>query len=218
MQPITLKLQDLDKIDIMQQGRALPRASQHRPASQIKREAYKSAIDIWGMFHSGTKFYRYPSDVAENPPIILTPPPPTSIPIGLTPGARSAATISVGLSSAAFAGVGVTSSTGIYGSTTREFGFFIGGGLGLWSSIGVSTGPQYTFIFGGPNAFAGVSWGVGCDIDAGPCGIGAMLLFTLPPFRFLGYSVSFSLGTPSPPVTVTVQVGITKKKPILKLR
>ena len=217
MQSITLNLRDIDKIDILGQGRPLPPAPGRRPESQTKRAAYQSALNLWGMFNPGAPFYRHPADVAEIPPHIHVFP-PTTVPIGLSPAASSAATIGVGLSSAIFAGVGLTSAVGVYGSTTREFGAFYGAGLGLWSSVGASTGPQYTFVFGGPSAFAGVSWGVGCDVDAGPVGIGAMLLFTLPPIRFMGYSVAFSIGTPSPPVTMTVQVGMTKTKPLLVIR
>lgn len=59
---------------------------------------------------------------------------------------------------------------------------------------------------------------MGCDVEAGCIGIGETLLFTLPPIRLMGYSVSLTVGTPSPPVTLTVQVGVTVTKPLLVLR
>jgi hypothetical protein len=76
----------------------------------------------------------------------------------------------------------------------------------------------YTFIFGPPSDFAGVSWGVGCDIGVGIVGVGAMLLFTLPPIRCLGYAVSLSVGPTSLPFDVTVQMGITSTKPVLNFK
>lgn len=217
MQSISLDLRDVDKIDILKQGRPLPPAPGRRPQNQTKRAAYQSALNLWGMFNPGAAFYRYPADVAESPPHIHVLP-PTSVPIGFSPAAGSAATIGVGLGMAAYMALGYSVSCGVYGSTTREFGVFYGGSLGLWTDAGVSGGPQYTFVFGGPGAFAGVSWGVGCDVDVGPFGVGAMLLFTLPPIRLMGYSVAFSVGTPSLPASVTVQVGITTTKPLLVIR
>lgn len=46
--------------------------------------------------------------------------------------------------------VGITTSGGIYGSTTGELGVYIGGSVGIWTNAGAGVGPTYTMVFGPP--------------------------------------------------------------------
>lgn len=127
-------------------------------------------------------------------------------------------TVGAGLSASAFAGLGVTAGTGVYGSNSPEFGVYVSAGGGYWSNAGASGGLQLTFIFGPPSSLAGVAWGVGIDlgIPGSPVGVGAMAYFSFsgPPFEFLGVSWGGSAGVSALPCDVTVQISETKLLPI----
>jgi hypothetical protein len=165
-------------------------------------------------FNPQSGILRYPVEISEHPPRIdiIS---PSRVPVGLTAGSKSAATLALGVNTAAFYGLGISVGAGLYGSTTRELGVYTGGSVGVWTNIGYSAGLQYTFIFGPPSDFGGVAIGVGCDVSGVLVGGGAMLLFSLPPFRCLGYSVGVGVGYSTLPFDVTVQVGITTPKPLL---
>lgn len=134
------------------------------------------------------------------------------------PTGLSVLTIGAGVSTAAFAGLGVTVGTGLYGSNTPEFGAYASGGGGYWTNVGASGGIQYTVVFGPPSSFAGVCWGVGVDIGVPGTivGAGAMALFGMsgPPFEFLGVSWSVAVGPSILPADVTIQFSETKIFPI----
>ncbi|NEX23080.1 hypothetical protein G3480_22740 [Thiorhodococcus mannitoliphagus] len=227
IQRIQANLWDVDRINVGAQGRPLPPAPRPKNIQPKEREALKSALAIAEHFDSDLAIYRDLFEVAEHPPLVDIQG-PAQTPVGLTPASRRAATLALGISAEAFCISGAGMGAGLYGSTTREFGVYYGGSVGVWTDIGFSGGIQYTFLFGGPGDLAGVSWGVGCNIDipGTPVGAGAMLLFTMPskPYtippncRLLGYAVSLSAGTPGLPVSLTVQVSVAKTKPLLKLR
>ena len=142
---------------------------------------------------------------------------PNNVPVGLTPSSSGKFTMAVGLQGAAFAVIGATASAGVYGSTSPELGVFFSLGGGWWTNVGLSAGISLTFIFGPPADLNGVSWGIGCDSRWWVGSVGGLLLFSPPPFRFLGFSVGLSAG-PSmiPAFDVTVQVSNTFVTPILQ--
>lgn len=217
MNEIRADLRDLDKIDVERQGIPIGTAPPRRKLGPVERSALDSAIGLWSFFNRQAELFRDPMIISDKRPrVTITPPPKT--PVGMTPASKSEATLGLGLTSSAFAVVGITTSGGVYGSTTGELGVYIGGSTGIWTNVGAGVGPTYTMVFGPPSDFAGVSIGVGADIGAGLVGFGAMLLFSPPPVRFLGYSVSLSLGVTSIPYDVTVQVGFTGAKPVLNFK
>ncbi|MBK5963359.1 hypothetical protein CCR95_04455 [Thiocystis minor] len=214
MQTIRIDLRDVDHIDIQGRGHFLPPAPPKRRLDATEKKALDGALELWKLFNPQAEIFRTPIELSEHPPRVDIIP-PSHVPVGLTPASKAAATLALGLNASAFAVVGISVGGGLYGSTNGELGVYNSGGLGLWSNIGVSAGPQYTFIFGPPSDFGGISWGVGCDVGPGLVSGGAMLLFSLPPFRCLGYSVSVSVGTTRLPFDVTVQASLTTTKPLL---
>lgn len=134
------------------------------------------------------------------------------------PRSTSPFTLGIGSSASAFAGIGVSVGSGLYGSNSPELGIYDSFGGGIWSNAGVSGGMVVTYVFGPPSAFGGMSWsiGVGCDIPGVGVGVGGALLFGAsgPPFDFLGYCVSVSAGISLIPVEVSFQVSNTRLRPI----
>jgi len=105
-------------------------------------------------------------------------------------------TLAVGGAAQAVAVMGVTVAGGLYGSTTPELGLFGSVGGGWWTNLAASAGVMVAVILGPPSDFAGVSWGIGCDVGFMTGSIGGLLLFSAagPPFRFLGVEVSLMAG------------------------
>jgi hypothetical protein len=213
-----IDLRDLDNFDIQANGQLLGAPPPHNPIGPVQKLALEGAIDLWKLVFPQAVLFREPINVADNKPSV-TIQKPSTVPVGLTPRAKDECTIALGITGSAFAVIGISISGGVYGSTTGELGVFTGGSVGVWTNVGASLGPQYVMVFGPPSDFAGVSFGVGCDIGVGLVGVGAMMLFSLPPIRCLGISVSLSLGTPgSLPFDVTAQIGITSTKPLLNFK
>jgi hypothetical protein len=217
MDRIRADLRDIDKIDIQKQGFSIAKAPPRRALGDVEKKALRSALDLWKLLSPEAMIFHNPLDMADRPPRVDILP-PTTVPVGMVPRTRPEATLALGITSQAFKVVGISTSGGIYGSTTRELGVYIGGSVGIWTNAGFGVGPTYTMVFGPPSDFAGVSWGVGVDIGFGLVGLGGVLLFSLPPFRVLGYSVSLSAGVTTLPVNVEVSVGLTKTKPVLNFR
>jgi hypothetical protein len=217
VQNVRADLRDVDNINIQGRGKLLSAAPPRRVLNDIEKKALQGAIELWRLFNPQAELFRLPIEMSENPPRVDIIP-PKKVAVGLTPGSKAAATLALGLSGSAFAVVGISISGGVYGSTNGELGVYTGGSAGVWTNVGASFGPQYTFIFGPPADFAGVSWGVGCDIGIGIVGVNAMMLFTLPPFRCLGYTVGVSVGTTKLPFDVTVQASFTATKPVLNFK
>jgi len=214
---ITIDLRDVDNIDIQGRGRLLGGAPPRRKLGGAEKTALGAAIDLWKLFFPQAEMFRDPMIISDTPPSVSIRK-PSRVPVGVTPRPKDEVTLALGMATTAFAVVGVSVSGGVYGSTNGELGVYTGGSVGVWTNVGASVGPQYTMIFGPPSDFAGVSWGVGCDLGAGIVGVGGMLLFTLPPYRCLGFSVSLAIGPTSLPYDVTVQAGITTTKPVLRFR
>ena len=169
------------------------------------------------LFSSQASLLKEPISVSETKPTIAVTMPST-VPVGLTPKPSvTDITLAVGLNVDVFAVIGVVGSAGLYGSTTPELGVFASVGGGWWTNVGVGAGPVIELIFGTPSDLSGVSWGIGCDVRFMTGAIGGLLLFSPPPFRFLGIAVSLAVGpTAIPAFDVTVQVTNTFTKPLLK--
>jgi len=214
---VNIDLRDVDNIDIQALGKLLGPPPPRTKLGPIEKAALSAAIDIWNLANPQAVLFRNPIDMADSPPTV-TIAKPSSVPVGMATRAKDDVTLALGLTGSAFNVVGISVSGGVYGSTTGELGVYTGGSVGVWTNAGSGMGPEYTMIFGPPSDFAGVSWGVGCDIGVGIVGTGAMLLFTLPPFRCLGFSVALSVGPTSLPFDVTVQASITSTKPVLNFK
>ncbi|MCC6129771.1 MAG: hypothetical protein IT186_07560 [Acidobacteria bacterium] len=171
MKNITIDLRDVDNIDIQGRGRVLGGSPPRRKLGLVEKKALGAAMDLWKVFYPQASLFRDPMIISDTPPS-LTIKKPSKVPVGMTPRTKEEATLALGMTTTAFAVVGVSVSGGVYGSTNGELGVYTGGSVGLWTNVGVSMGPQYTFIFGPPSDFAGVSWGVGCDIGVGIVGVG----------------------------------------------
>ncbi len=221
MDRITADLRQLDNLDIAAQSSPIKRLPARNSVSGTKQSVLKSAVEFSAMLNSSNGCFLEPIKVREKPPsvsILL----PTTVPVGMFDATAATSygepiTLAVGASSSAFAIVGVTSQIGIYGSNSPELGLFGSVGGGWWSNIGFGVGPALTLIFGPPATFAGVSFGIGCDTRFFMGSIGGQLLFSAPPFKFLGISVGFSIG-PSviPAFDVTIQVSNTRTMPLLR--
>lgn len=218
MNTVKADLRQIDRLDIQKQGSALspPGVPPRRVLSDVEKGALKAALNLGKIVSPQTGLLLEPIGVAESrPSITITP--LSSVPVGMTPRAGTDVTLAVGLSVSAFAVIGVTGQAGLYGSTTPELGVFASVGGGWWTNVGAGVGPTITMIFGPPSDLAGVSWGIGADAAFMAGSIGALLLFSLPPFRFLGIAVSLAVGPSAiPAFDVTVQVSNTFTKPLLK--
>jgi hypothetical protein len=217
MKTVKADLRDIDKLDIQRQGSALTPIPARRTLGPVEKSALQGAVSVAGLFNPQANLLNEPIGVSVAKPtlsIIL----PSTVPVGLAskPGVTDV-TLAVGLGVSAFAVIGVTGSAGLYGSTTPELGVFASVGGGWWTNVGAAVGPVVTLIFGTPSDLSGVSWGVGCDAKFMVGSIGGLLLFSPPPFRFLGIAVSLSVGPSAiPAFDVTVQVSNTFTKPLLK--
>jgi hypothetical protein len=221
MDRITADLRQLDNLDIAFLSSPIKRLPSRSSVSGAKQSVLKSALEFSTMLDSSNGCFLEPIKVREKPPsvsILL----PTTVPVGMV-GATAATgygdpiTLAVGASSSVFAIGGFTSEFGVYGSNSPELGLFASVGAGWWTNVGFGVGPAVTLIFGPPAAFAGVAFGIGCDTRFFIGSIGGQLLFSAPPFKFLGITVGFTIG-PSliPAFDVTVQVSNTRLKPLLR--
>jgi hypothetical protein len=217
MKSVKADLRDIDKLNIQAQGSALVPIPARRTLNTADKTALKGAITVGSIFSPQAGLLNEPIGVSETKPTISVTMPST-VPVGLTPKSSvTDITLAVGLSVSAFAVIGVTGSAGLYGSTTPELGVFASVGGGWWTNVGAGVGPVVTLIFGTPSDLSGVSWGIGCDAKFMAGSIGGLLLFSPPPFRFLGIAVSLSVGPSAiPAFDVTVQVSNTFTKPLLK--
>jgi hypothetical protein len=218
MQHVNFDLSQLDNLDIANQGFSLSGSPGARTASPLQEAAIRAALKVAPGSTAGMMREAISIDDSP-PPLSITP--PTKVLVGsasTSPGTTpSAFTMGVGVEVSAFAVVGVTGGAGIYGSTTPELGLYATGGGGWWTNVGYSGGVTLTFILGAPADFAGVSWGIGADVRFMAGSFGGMLLFSPPPFRFLGIAVSLAAGPSAiPALDVTIQVSDTVTKPILK--
>jgi hypothetical protein len=211
----------VDLLDIQGLGKSLVTKPPRKPVTGLEKSALKSTLEFGQMLDSKVGLLLEPVKVSESKPK-MTVTFPKTIPVGLTGTAGSPPstfdlTLAVGVSASAFAVLGATGAAGIYGATTPELGVFASVGAGWWTNVGAAVGPSLTFIFGGPSDLAGVSWGIGCDARFMTGSVGGLLLFTPPPFRFLGFSVGLSVGPSAiPAFDVTLQVSNTWTKPLLK--
>ncbi len=217
MKSVKADLRDLDKLDIQKQGKALTPIPARKVLTAAEKTALKGAVSVGGLFSNSVKLLNEPIGVSDTKPS-LSITMPSKVPVGLAAKPLvSDVTLAVGMSASAFAVLGVTGSFGLYGSSTPELGLFSSIGGGWWTNVGVSVGPQITLIFGPPSDLAGVSWGIGCDCKFMAGSIGGLLLFSPPPFKFLGISVSLSVGPSAiPAFDVTMQVSATNILPIAK--
>jgi hypothetical protein len=216
MDRIRADLRQLDKLNIAQQSVPLVGSPRRSVASVGQRPVLRAAVDIAADINAQAGYLKEPFKIAQHPPS-TTIFPPTTVPVGLTASSGSAFTLGCGLNVDVFAVVGAVLQGGIYGSTTPELGVFLSVGGGWWTNVGVGVGPVITFIFGPPSDLAGVAFGIGCDVGFMAGSVGGLILFSPPPFRFLGFAVGVAFGPTSiPAFDVTVQVTDTFTRPLLK--
>lgn len=196
-------------------AKPLPPMTQPLPITQLQRDMWITAADLAGRFDPTAQRLGEVLVVGKSPPPV-TRIPPAHTKVGRRPISGILATLGLGYSGAAYAGFGATLGGGVYGSTTREVGVYGSAGIGGWTNIGVSAGGTFTHIFGPPSDFGGPCWGVGCDVGGKVVAGGAILLFSLVgPLRVLGYAVTCGVGASFLPVNMTVQLSLTKTKPLL---
>ena len=214
-------LRQIDRLDIAKQGFALPSPIQPRKRlANTEKDALKSSIAYGKSFSPQLGLLSELIKISERPPTLMITCP--HMPIGITPspGPITRATFGLGLEHSIFAFIGGSVQAGFYASISPcELGVFTSLGLGLWSNVGVGLGPTFTVVFGPPSMFVGISWGIGADVGgSGIVSGNGMLLFSAPPFRFLGFAFGLAVGASWLPGDVTVQVNYTMAKPILTFR
>ena len=216
MNRIRADLRQLDKLNIAKQSVRLVGSPQRRQTSVLQQQALSTAVDFATDLNPHAGYLKEPFTIAAHPPA-MTILPPTTIPVGSTPSSSSDFTLGCGLNLDLFAVIGPVIQGGIYGSTTPELGVFLSLGGGWWTNVGVGIGPVLTFIFGPPSDLKDVAFGIGCDARFMVGSIGGLILFSPPPFRFLGFAVGLAIGpTAIPAFDVTVQVTDTITRPLLK--
>lgn len=216
MDHLRADLRQLDSLNIAQQALPLIGSPRRRVVTSIEREVMKQSLAFAAHVTPTTGFLREPIKISERRPK-MTILPPVTVPVGMTPGARSDFTLATGLNVDAFAVVGPVLQAGIYGSTTPELGVFLSVGGGWWTNVGITVGPVITVIFGPPSDLKGVAFGIGCDVAFMAGSIGGLILFSPPPFKFLGFAIGLAVGpTAIPSFDVTVQVTDTFTRPLLK--
>jgi hypothetical protein len=216
MDRVRADLRQLDALNIKQQAIPLVGTPRRRVVSSTERGLLKQATSLAAELDPGTGFVREPIKIATHAPAI-TVLPPSKVPIGMAARGKTDFTLATGLNVDAFAVIGPVLQAGIYGSTTPELGVFLSVGGGWWTNVGVAIGPVITAIFGPPSDLAGVAFGIGCDVRFMVGSIGGLILFSAPPFRFLGFAIGLAVGpTAIPSFDVTVQVTNTFTRPLLK--
>lgn len=226
MQSFRADLRQLDRLE----GALLPRptplrlAPRRRELPRVERAALVSALELGKRFSPTLSSLLETINVGTRPPALAVLR-PIRMPVGFALSKSKGVTIACALTYQAFAGVGEVISGGVYGSTTREVGLFVSGGVGIFTNLGVSGGGEYTYIMGAPADFAGPYFGVGVSVSGPPpIGFGGTLLFSpaLPlsiplTLTLMGWSVAVTVSSPSPiPVSVTLEVTDTKIWPALR--
>jgi hypothetical protein len=216
MNYVRADLRQLDLLDIPKQSSPLVGTPQRRMLTASEKKALKSTLALSKKFNPQLGLLEEPISVAEKPPSLVVIP-PAKVPVGMAGSGAKVITLGVGLQVSAMAVVGVSAQGGIYGATTHELGAYFSIGGGWWTNIGANVGPVITFIFGPPSDMAGVAIGIGADVKFMAGAIGGLLLFSMPPIRFLGFAISLAVGPSAiPAFDVTIQVNNTWTKPILK--
>jgi hypothetical protein len=211
-------LRALDQLDLTKSVLPLPPFPARKTLNQAEKAALKAAFYFkqlfFPVFKSSAGVLQEPILISDKRPsieILL----PQTIQVGMAGGMPGDITLGIGVGVTLMAVIGLSNSFGLYGSTTPELGLFDSIGAGIWSNIGASGGATLTFIFGPPSDFAGISFGIGCDVGAGLIGGNAMLLFSPPPIKFLGFTAGIALGPSLASLDVTVQASETLTKPLL---
>ncbi|MEO6603436.1 MAG: hypothetical protein ABIQ16_26370 [Polyangiaceae bacterium] len=221
MNRVRADLRQLDNLNLAQQCLPLGPTLKRSRATTPESQGVKASLDLAVKFQPDLGFLREPFNVVTSPPSVTVLRPAT-VPMGLsgaisTSSTSSNITLATGLNIDAFAVIGPVLQGGIYGSTTPELGVFGSVGGGWWTNVGVGIGPVITLIFGPPSDLEGVAFGIGCDARFMVGSLGGLLLFSPPPFRFLGIAVGLAVGpTAIPGFDVTVQVTKTFIRPLLR--
>jgi hypothetical protein len=218
MDHVRVDVSRIIRLDIQKHGRRVPGGPPKRPATGLESTVINTSLSAASRISNSAMLLKEVADIANAARRI-----PVSL-IGGTgpmfgpPPSTSLFTIGAGCTASIFSVVGVTAGAGIYGSNLPELGLYHSMGAGYWTNVGVSSGIQLTYVFGGPADFGGMSWAVGVDCDVPGVGIGisAAVIFGAsgPPYPFLGWSVGVGAGVSVLPVDFTFQVSNTKLIPI----
>jgi hypothetical protein len=216
-------LRDLDKLNVRQQAFSLKGIPRRRRGNSIQKRLLRSALELGKSANASFEPPLECLDLTDSPPTMSIAV-PTTVPVGMgTPagggGPVNALTGALGAEGSAFAVVGVTAQGGLYGSSTGEFGAYGSVSGGWWSNIGTGLGPVFNWIYGPPSDLEAASFAVGADVGATQS-VEVLLLFSdisKSPFRFLGFSFSFSFLPSKLPFDITVQVSLLSGiKPLVK--
>jgi hypothetical protein len=209
----------LDNLDIQGLGSPIRNRPGLRRSTGNEGTALRQAINL-----SDNALLREAFAFGDNPPEI-TVVPASRIPVGLgssgSTTSPSETTLGFGISASAGIVLGWVAGAGFYRTTRRELGVYYTYGSGFWTNAQASLSPTLTFVFGPPSDFGGISWGVGANLSIGTgftLTIGAMLLFSTPPYRLIGFSFCLGGGLSVLPFDFTIQVSNTTTTPLLRGR
>jgi hypothetical protein len=221
MQQFKADLRDLDNLMIAEQAVPTSGVPKRRVGTSEEKRLLRSALTLGKLVNSPLGLPLEILEISDKAPTV-TIKPPSKVPMGMsgTPGAGtvSALTIAVGIQGSAYAVNGISLEGGLYASTTGEWGFYGSAGGGLWTNVGACAGPVFTVIFGPPSDLAGVAYGIGADLTVFPplVGVSGLLIFSPPPFKFLGFAAGWSVGPSLAPCDVNVQISGTGLAPMRK--
>jgi hypothetical protein len=221
MQQFKADLRDLDNLMIAEQAVPTSGVPRRRVGTSKEKRLLRSALKLGKLVNSPLGLPQEILEISDKAPTV-TIKPPSKVPMGMsgTPGAGtvSALTFALGLQGSAYAFNAICLECGIYASSTGEWGFYGSAGGGWWTNVGATVGSVFTVIFGPPSDLAGVAFGIGADVTVFPplVGVGGQLLFSPPPFKFLGFAVGVSFGPSVLPVDVNIQVSATGLAPMRK--
>ena len=198
-------------------------AGRRTPESTTRRSAVQAALELAHPLDASLGPVLDVLGISVRPPAVAVIPSPT---VPMASHTRTAYTAALSLTGTAAWVAGINLAAGIYGSSTGEFGWFDTAGFVLGFVSSASGGIEYTIIFGSPADFAGLFVSFQASISPGTLvfAAGASLLFSVSgpvgghgsTLRFMGLSINLTAGTPSLPVSFTVEWSNTWTHPLLK--
>lgn len=216
MDRVRVDLRELQGLDVVRLKKRLKSPPQRKFGS-IQGSLVSTAIDVAAKVSNTARLLQEIATLGEKARAIKLHLTGNHGPMFKMPRKSRYLTVGLGASSAVFAGLGVTSAGGIYGSNKPEFGFYTSAGAGCWTNIGASSELQAAYVFGPPSDFGGVSWGVGVSADMPGVGMGisCSIIFSAkgPPFRMLGFTVGLGAGVSALPADISMTVSSTKLIP-----
>lgn len=218
MDRLNVDLRQLERLDVVRFKKRLKSPPQKRFGS-IQKTLTNAAIDTAAKVskYKIIRVVQQISELSDKMKAITVKIRGRSGPMFEVPRGTRVVTVGIGIASAVFSAVGITTGAGLYGSNKPEFGAYSTAGAGCWTNAGVSSEAQIAYVFGPPSDFGGVSWGVAVSAEMPGAGFGlsGQVMFSVngPPFRMLGFTAGISVGVSVLPVDVSLTVSHTKLLP-----